>query len=41
MLGAFIIKGAKDYMYTHKIMHPHDKSCTPMTLKNDYVRIII
>jgi len=23
-MGVFIIKGAKDYVYTHKIMHPHD-----------------
>jgi hypothetical protein len=23
-MGAFIIKGAKDCMYTHKILHPHD-----------------
>jgi hypothetical protein len=22
--GAFIVKGAKDYVYTHKILHPHD-----------------
>jgi hypothetical protein len=23
-MGAFTIKGAKDYVYTHKILHPHD-----------------
>jgi hypothetical protein len=22
--GAFIVKWAKDYVYTHKILHPHD-----------------
>jgi hypothetical protein len=29
-LGAFPIKGAKDYVYTHKILHL-------MILKNDYM----
>jgi hypothetical protein len=24
LLGAFIVKGAKDYVYTHKILHLHD-----------------
>jgi hypothetical protein len=23
-LGAFIVKGAKDCVYTNKILHPHD-----------------
>jgi hypothetical protein len=23
-VGAFIIKGAKECVYTHKILHPHD-----------------
>jgi hypothetical protein len=22
--GAFIVKGTKDYMYMHKILHPRD-----------------
>jgi hypothetical protein len=34
-LGAFIIKGTKDCMYTHKILHPHDFDITWI------VRIII
>ncbi len=24
MLSAFTIKGTKDYVYMHKILHPHD-----------------
>jgi len=24
LMGAFIVKRAKDYIYTHEVLHPHD-----------------